>query len=164
MARVEERVHIHRPTEQVWQLLVRWEDQPAWMQDAQSVTVTSDQREGVGTVIHVPTNIALGLVVPDEMRVTEWVEGEKSAVLHTGPIIKGHGAFELTPTRLADGRQGSLFPWWEQIDALLGRLGDVSARNVAVPYVSHIFRRSLRALKQVAEDEIPEQPVPDRTG
>lgn len=115
------------------------------------MTVTSPQRTGVGVTITVPTDIALGLVVTDEMEVTGWVEQQSIAVRHTGRFIKGHGAFEVLATRLPDGEEGTLFTWWEQIDAPLGRLGDAVARLAAVPYVSMIFRRSLRSLKDVAE-------------
>lgn len=153
MARVEERIHIHRPVGQVWDLLTRWEDQPEWMVDATSVTVTSPARTGVGVTISVPTNIALGAVVTDEMRVTEWVPRERIGVVHTGWLIKGYGAFELSPSNRGDGAEGTVFTWWEQIDAPLGRLGEFVASHVAVPYVSRIFRRSLRQLKQVAEAE-----------
>lgn len=156
MARVEERVHIHRPVDRVWDVLVDWESQPDWMQDAKSVTVTSPQRSGVGVTVAVPTNIALGLTVMDEMEVTEWVEQAKIAVRHTGRVIKGSGAFEVAPTRLPDGREGTIFSWWEDIDAPCGRLGDLIARYTVVPVVAFIFRRSLRALKIVAEQRIPE--------
>ncbi|MEE8599673.1 SRPBCC family protein [Euzebya tangerina] len=151
MARVEERIHIHRPTGHVWKILTDWESQPAWMQDAKSVTVTSDHRTGVGVTIAVPTNIALGLTVMDEMRVTEWVEEHKIAVTHTGRFIKGSGAFEIQPTVRPAGEEGTLFTWWEEIDAPLGALGEAVATYAAGPYVSFIFRRSLRALKRVAE-------------
>ena len=153
MARVEERVHIHRPVGQVWKVLTDWESQPVWMQDARSVTVTSAHREGVGVTIEVPTDIALGIVVPDAMRVVEWTHERSIGVTHTGPLIKGTGAFEVEPTRGVDGSEGTLFTWWEEIDAPLGRLGELGARYLAVPYVSFIFRRSLRALKRVCESE-----------
>ena len=155
MARVEERVHIHRPVDRVWDLLVDWESQPEWMQDARAVTVTSPHRSGVGVTIDVPTTIALGLEVLDRMEVTEWVEGRKIVVRHTGRVIRGSGAFQLSPTRMHDGAQGTIFTWWEDIDAPLGRLGDAVARYTAVPIVSFVFRRSLRALKRVAEERIP---------
>ena len=151
MARVEERIHIHRPVDHVWGVLIDWESQPAWMQDAKSVTVTSDHREGEGVTIAVPTNIALGLTVMDEMRVTEWVEKSKIAVTHTGSFIKGSGAFEVQPTVRENGEEGTLFTWWEEIDAPLGAVGEAVATYLAVPYVGFIFRRSLRALKRVSE-------------
>lgn len=151
MARVEERVHIHRPVSHVWSVLTDWEAQPEWMNDAREVTVTSDHRTGVGVTVAVPTDIALGIVVMDEMEVTEWVEQSKIAVRHTGRIIKGSGAFEVRPTRLPDGTEGTLFTWWEEVTAPLGRVGDLVAQYVAMPYVGFIFRRSLRALKRVAE-------------
>jgi carbon monoxide dehydrogenase subunit G len=155
MARVEERIHIHRPVDRVWSLLIDWESQPQWMQDAKTVTVTSAHRSGVGVTIDVPTNIALGITVLDVMEVTEWEEGRKIAVRHTGKVIKGHGAFEIAPSVLPDGAEGTIFTWWEQIDAPLGRVGDLIARYTAVPIVSFVFRRSLRALKAYAEERIP---------
>ena len=155
MARVEERVHIHRPVAQVWDLLIDWESQPDWMQDAKSVTVTSPNRTGVGVTIDVPTNIALGITVLDVMEVTEWEEQRKIAVRHTGKVIKGSGAFEVAPTRLPDGAEGTIFTWWEDIDAPLGAFGDAIARFTAVPVVSFVFRHSLRALEAYAEQRIP---------
>lgn len=148
-------MHIHRPVDRVWDLLIDWESQPDWMQDARSVTVTSPHRTGLGVTVSVPTNIALGIVVLDEMEVTEWVERQRIAVRHTGRVIKGSGAFEVAPTRLPGGAQGTIFTWWEDIDAPLGTLGDLVARYAAVPVVSFVFRRSLRALKRVAEERIP---------
>lgn len=139
----------------MWDLLTDWESQPDWMQDARSVTVTSPNRTGVGVTIDVPTHIAAGLTVLDVMEVTEWVEQRKIGVRHTGRVIKGSGAFELTPTRLPDGAEGTLFTWTEDIDAPLGRVGDTVARYTAVPVVAFVFRRSLHALKQVAEARIP---------
>ena len=155
MARVEERTHIHRPVAAVWDLLVRWEHQPEWMQDARSVTVTSPQREGVGVTISVPTDIAFGIVVTDVMEVTRWDPQQRIDVRHTGRVIRGHGAFELHPTRLPDGGEGTLFTWWEEVDAPLGRLGDRAAQLLVMPWVSRVFRRSLRALKAHAEATIP---------
>lgn len=157
MARVEERVHIHRPVHRVWDLLIDWESQPEWMQDAKTVTVTSPHRTGVGVTIDVPTNIALGITVLDVMEVTEWEHQRKIAVRHTGRVIKGSGAFELASTRLPGGSEGTIFTWWEDIDAPLGQVGDLVARYTAVPIVSFVFRRSLRALKRVAEERIPEE-------
>ena len=148
-------MHIHRPVDRVWDLLVDWESQPDWMQDARSVTVTSPHRTGVGVTVSVPTNIALGIVVIDDMEVTEWVEQRRIGVRHTGRVIKGTGAFEVAPTRLPGGGEGTIFTWSEDITAPLGRLGDLVARYTAVPVVSFVFRRSLRALKRVAEERIP---------
>lgn len=157
MARVEERIHIHRPVSQVWELLVDWESQPDWMRDARSVTVTSPHRTGVGVTIEVPTNIALGIEVLDVMEVTDWQEHRRIGVRHTGRVIKGTGAFELEPTLLPDGTEGTIFTWTEEVDAPLGRLGDLAARATAVPVVSWVFRRSLRSLKDYAEERIPRE-------
>jgi carbon monoxide dehydrogenase subunit G len=151
MASVEERVHIHRPVADVWSVVTDWESQSAWMQDAREVVVTSPHRAGVGVTVRVPTDIALGVVVTDLMEVTEWVERRRIAIRHTGRVIKGEGAFELQPTVLPGGGEGTLFTWWEHVDAPLGRLGEVVAQRIAMPYVAAVFRRSLRALKAHAE-------------
>jgi carbon monoxide dehydrogenase subunit G len=140
---------------QVWDLLIDWESQPEWMQDARSVTVTSPHRSGVGVTVEVPTDIALGIVVLDVMEVTEWVAHRRIAVRHTGRVIKGSGAFEISPTRLPGGGEGTIFTWTEDIDVPLGRVGDLVIRFTAVPIVAAVFRRSLRALKRVAEARIP---------
>lgn len=151
MARVEERIHIHSSVEHVWSVLIDWERQPEWMQDAKDVVVISDVREGVGVTIRCPTNIVAGLTVTDEMVVTEWVPLRRIAVRHTGKVIRGHGAFELKPTRRDGGQPGTLFTWWEEVEAPLGRVGERIASWFAVPYVSMVFRRSLRALKDHVE-------------
>ncbi|WP_370327746.1 SRPBCC family protein [Euzebya sp.] len=153
MARVEERIHIHRPVDHVWSVLIDWEAQSEWMLDARSVSVTSPHREGVGVTLRVPTDIAFGVVVTDEMEVTGWEEHRRIAVRHTGRIIVGTGAFELAPTRRPGGKGGTIFTWYEDIDPPLGRLGELVTRHVVVPYVAAVFRRSLRALKAVAEGD-----------
>lgn len=147
MARIEERTHIEAPVERVWDVLVDWEGQSRWMVDARSVTVLTPQREGTDVVLRCRTDIAAGIVVTDDMAVTEWVPRERIGVRHLGRVIRGVGAFELRPT--ADG---TLFTWWEEVDAPLGLLGEAAATVVVVPLVSRTFRRSLAALKRVCED------------
>ena len=45
------------PIERAWEVLMRWEDQAIWMKDADSVTVVSPHREGVGVVLAVKTRV-----------------------------------------------------------------------------------------------------------
>lgn len=155
MARVEERIHIQRPVTDVWAELVAWEDQPRWMHDAREVEVTSEHRTGLGVTIRVPTDIAFGLVVIDTMETTEWEEERRIAVRHTGRVIRGHGAFELRPTRTGGGGEGTMFTWWEEVGAPFGRLGDLLAQRLVMPWVGRIFRRSLRQLKALVEETAP---------
>ena len=146
MARIETAAHIEAPVEAVWDVLTDWESQPRWMHDAKAVVVTSPQRVGVGTVLRCPTNIALGLIIDDILEVTEWVEHRRVGVLHRGLVIRGVGAFELSPTP-----HGTHFVWWEEVAAPLGDFGDQLVSVFAVPYVTRIFRRSLANLKRVCE-------------
>jgi len=135
------------PQEVVWGVLVDWEEQPRWMLDAKEVHVTSAHREGLGVELRCPTNL-LGFTVQDTMRVTGWDELRLLEVTHTGRIITGTGAFELSPR--ADG--GTTITWWEEVDPPLGVVGEVGARIFALPIIRRIFRRSLRNLARRAEE------------
>lgn len=146
MARIEVDVHIASPPEHVWSLLADWEAQPRWMADARSVTVLSPQREGRGTVVRCMTDIAGGLVVTDDMVVTEWDPPRTLAIRHLGRLIRGVGAFELEPARA-----GTRFTWWEEVDPPFGGLGEAAATVVVVPLVRRVFRASLADLKRLAE-------------
>ena len=84
---------INAPLEQVWGSLVDWERQGEWML-ATKVWVTSHVRDGIGTRISAFTGVkSLGIL--DTMEVTTWTPPYLCDVLHTGPIIKGTGRFEL---------------------------------------------------------------------
>ena len=135
------------PREVVWDVLVDWERQPEWMLDAKSVEVVSAGRTGVGVTIRCPTNL-LGVTVEDVMRVTEWQEQERLAVIHLGRIITGSGAFELS-----DDGTGTHIRWWEEVDPPLGAVGEWGASTLVQPIVKRIFRASLRRLAALAEAE-----------
>lgn len=162
MARIEERVRIDASLDHVWAVLTDWEGQARWMGDARSVTVLTPRREGLGVIIRAETDL-LGVIVNDDMEVTEWrVPGgsrDPGAVIgirHLGRLIRGVGAFELEP--LPDG--ATRFTWWEEIDVPFGALGDAAAGVVVVPWVSRVFRGSLGALKRVCEEPArPGQPA-----
>jgi hypothetical protein len=135
------------PRQVVWEVLTRWEEQPRWMLDAKEVHVTSAHREGVGVELRCPTNL-LGFTVQDTMVVTGWDEATYLEVTHTGRIITGTGAFELTD--LSDG--GTRIGWWEEVDPPLGAVGELGAQLFVLPIIRRIFRRSLRNLARRAEE------------
>ena len=146
MARIEVDIHIDAAPDEVWRLLADWEAQPRWMADARSVTVLSPQRTGTGTVVRCMTDIVGGLVVTDDMIVTEWDPPRTLAIRHLGRLIRGVGAFELEPAA-----EGTRFTWWEEVGAPFGALGEVATSLVVAPLVRRIFRRSLADLQRLAE-------------
>jgi len=143
------RIDLHQDTsatiDVVWDVLTKWEEQPRWMLDAKEVHVTSEHREGVGVELRCPTNL-LGFTVQDTMRVTRWEPPHMLEVVHTGRIITGIGAFELSER---DG--GTRIGWWEEVDPPLGALGEFGANLFVAPIVRRIFRRSLRNLARASE-------------
>lgn len=157
MARIEVTTHIEADPERVWEVLVDWEGQSRWMRDAHSVTVLSPHREGVDVVLSCRTDIIGGLrgarrpggsllLVDDEMVITEWDRPRVIGIRHLGRVIRGVGAFELSPTP-----HGTHFTWWEEIDAPLGPVGEAVATVAVVPVVRRVFRSSLAGLKRVCE-------------
>ncbi len=133
------------PRPVVWDVLVDWERQAEWMLDAKSVTVVSDEREGVGVTLRCPTNL-LGVTVEDVMRVTTWDMERELGVVHLGRIITGSGSFEL-----ADDGEGTRITWWEEVTPPLGALGEWGASTFATPLLKLIFARSLHRLAALAE-------------
>ncbi|HVM13939.1 MAG TPA: SRPBCC family protein [Egibacteraceae bacterium] len=146
MARIEATTHIEADPARVWEVLVDWEGQARWMHDARSVEVLSLHREGVDVVVRCRTDIVGGIVVTDDMVTTEWEEPRIVAVRHLGWLIRGIGAFELSPTR-----NGTHFTWWEEIELPLGPFGEAIGTVAVVPAVRRVFRRSLAAFKRVCE-------------
>lgn len=149
MARIEVVTHVEAPRSKVWDLLVSWERQAEWMVDARSVVVLTPAREGVGVTIRCRTDIA-GLVVNDDLQVTQWKEGSVLAMRHLGRLIRGVGAFELSDTPY-----GTRLLWWEELEVPLGAVGDALAGVIVVPWVERIFRRSLARFKRVCEGGSP---------
>jgi hypothetical protein len=80
------------------------------------------------------------------MAVTEWQPPDVLGVIHTGRLIRGVGAFELTETAY-----GTRILWWEEAEVPLGSVGDAAAGIFVVPWVQRVFRRSLARFKRVCE-------------
>lgn len=142
---------IAAPRAVVWDVLVDWEHQSEWMLDAVEIEVVSAQRSGVGTTVRCPTRI-LGVVIPDVVRVTEWVHRERLGVVHIGsPLVQGSAAFELSDTR----DHGTHVRWTEDVPVPLGALGAAIGRVALGPVIAAVFRRSLRRLGDRCEGLSP---------
>ena len=68
--KVSSEVVLPVPVERAWELLMRWEDQPRWMKDADSVRVLGTQREGVGTTIAVKTRVLNVPLFTERLQIT----------------------------------------------------------------------------------------------
>jgi uncharacterized protein YndB with AHSA1/START domain len=150
---VDLEIAIAAPRAIVWDVLVDWEHQSDWMLDAVEIEVVSAQRSGIGTTVRCPTRI-LGIVIPDVVRVTEWVQRERLGVVHIGcPLVQGSAAFDLSDTP----DRGTLVHWTEDVPVPFGSLGAALGRFVLEPFMAMVFRRSLRRLQ--ARCEAMSQPI-----
>ncbi len=120
----------------VWQELRDISRHVNWMNDAESITFTTDQREGVGTSFVCRTKVG-PFVTNDVMTITSWKENVEMGVTHTG-LITGSGRFRLKSSAVGTVLEWSedlTFPWWA-----LGPLGALVARPILVL----IWKKNLR--------------------
>ena len=114
------------------------------MADAESITFTSDQRQGVGTVFECTTKVG-PLKTVDKMTVTEWVDGASLGVAHTG-IVTGTGVFELRD----EGTKSTRMTWTEDLQ-FPKFLGAAVGAFVAKPVLRRIWRGNLRRFGHLVE-------------
>ena len=145
VAQIEVSVVIAAPRERVWTAAADLASHDEWMTDAESITFLSDRRSGVGTKMEVATRVG-PLRTTDIMQVTDWVEGSKIGVRHTG-LVTGEGAFELTSvdadTTTFAWRERLSFPWY---------LGGPITAWFAAPVLRRIWKSNLDRLRAHLED------------
>ncbi len=146
MARIEATTAIEAPVKRVWDVLTDWDVQPRWMTDVRSLQVMTRHRTGRGVVVRVRTDIALGIVITDEVTTTAWEEHELIGVRHRGPLYSAVGAFELSPTET-----GTRLVWWDELKVPLGIVGDTATALLVRPFATRTFRSSLANLKRLCE-------------
>lgn len=127
----------------VWAELRQIDRHVQWMADAESITFSSSQREGVGTEFSCRTKVG-PIVLNDKMEITAWIDESTMSVIHRG-IVTGEGTFTL-----ADHPDGTLVSWEESLDFpwwVGGPPGAVVARAV----LRMIWRGNLRRLASLIE-------------
>ncbi|MFE9103778.1 SRPBCC family protein [Actinomadura geliboluensis] len=127
------------PPERVFEILTDWPRHAEWMPftSAEGGTKAGDEisaRTGVGPV---------GFV--DTMVITDWQDGRRVAVRHTGRVVRGEAWFKVVP----EGT-GSRVVWAERIDLPFGPLGR-AGWLVAGPVVKAFLRLGLRRLAVLSE-------------
>ena len=136
-------VEIDAPQQQVWDAVVDWPTQGAWMLLTR-VEGTAQQGRGVGGGIAAFTGIGrVGFL--DTMTITTWEPPHRCLVVHTGKVVRGTGAFEVEA--LSETR--SRFRWSEQVDlplGILGRIGWVFTKPLVAAGVRYSLRRLARQL------------------
>jgi len=112
----------------VWDAIVDWESQSAWMALTQVWVEPGAPRAGVGARIEAFTGLrarkassnGLPLIgFLDTMTVTRWEAPTRCDVLHTGKVVKGTGTFIVEPRAGGTAR----FRWSEVVEVPFGYLG-----------------------------------------
>ena len=149
MARLRVAIDIAAPKSEVWKIVEPIEDHVMWMHDAVAIRFQTDQHRGVGTAFLCDTKVG-PLRLVDRMEITEWTPGEAMGVRHIG-IVTGTGRFTLSAIDLSRRTrfawdESLIFPWW------LG--GTVGATIGGRLVLRAIWKRNLRALKQIVESRV----------
>ena len=149
MARLDVGIFIRASPERVWQVAADLPRQGDWMADVHRLRVTSEQKEGVGTVVEVTSRLFGLPLVRDVMEVTAWEPPRELAVTHRGRFT-GRGRFFLKPAL-----DGTVFLWDEEFRPPLGPLGEAAFATVVRAHLRRVFWRSLENLRRLAETAIP---------
>ncbi|WP_433467504.1 SRPBCC family protein [Spirillospora sp. CA-128828] len=127
------------PPERVFEVLTDWPRHAEWMPftRAEGGDKTGDELKawtGIGPV---------GFL--DTMVITDWREGRRVAVRHTGRVVRGEAFFKIVPAG-----SGSRVIWAERVDLPLGPLGR-AGWLVAGPVVKAFMTVGLRRLAVLSQ-------------
>ena len=132
------------PPREAWDVLVAWETQAAWMQDVDRVTVESDTRAGVGTMIAVRTRVLNIPLFTERLEVIAWEPPHRLLMAHRS-FIAGTGTWELEPAG-----SGSRLRWTEDIALPVPLLGELALAAYR-PIMRLLMSRSMAALRRTIE-------------
>ena len=138
-------IKISLPKEEVWKQIADLESHTAWMADAETITITSEKNQGVGTTFDCETKVG-PFRLTDRMEITDWQENLIMGVAHSG-VVTGKGHFTLEST----GDSETLFSWEETLRFqwwMGGPIGALFAR----PVLKAIWKRNLKRLKNILEE------------
>ena len=86
-------IKIFSSSENIWNQISDIESHTSWMADAETITITSEQKQGVGTTFDCETKVG-PFRLTDRMEITDWTEGLVMGVAHSG-VVTGKGHFTL---------------------------------------------------------------------
>ena len=137
--KVSSDVFLPASVEEAWAALLRWEDQPSWMKDADTVRVVTAQREGVGARIGVKTRV-LGIpLFTEQLEVTLWEPPRRLVMAHRS-FVRGVGTWTLAPID-----DGTWFTWTEELSLPVPLLGELALRAYG-PFMRRLMRGALENL------------------
>ena len=138
-------IKISLPKEEVWKQIADLESHTAWMADAETITITSEKNQGVGTTFDCETKVG-PFRLTDRMEITDWQENLIMGVAHSG-VVTGKGHFTLESTgnseTLFSWEETLRFPWW---------MGGPTGALFARPVLKAIWKRNLKRLKNILEE------------
>ena len=108
------------PPQALWDVLVRWEEQPRWMRDAVAVHVLGVRREGTGVRLAVRTRVAGVPLFTEELEVTRWEPPSVIEIAHRS-AVRGAGTWTLRPSGA-----GTRFGWTERLSLPVPLLGELA--------------------------------------
>ena len=83
-------IKIFSSSENIWNQISDIESHTSWMADAETITITSEQKQGTGTTFDCETKVG-PFRLTDRMEITDWTEGLVMGVAHSGVVTgKGH--------------------------------------------------------------------------
>jgi predicted MFS family arabinose efflux permease len=144
--RVSARAALPVPAEEAWRRVLAWEEQVAWIKDADSVRVITSHREGVGVIVAVRTRVLGVPLLTDHLEVTMWDPPRRLVMAHRG-LVRGVGEWLLEPA----GR-GARFSWTEELHLPVPVLGELALLAYR-PFLRRLMRRSLTNLERLLREE-----------
>lgn len=133
--RIDASIGLPAPPQEVWGLLLDWEEQARWMKDADSVRVLTSRREGVGTRLAVRTRVWNVPLFTEELEVVLWDPPRRLVMAHRS-FVRGVGTWALEP----EG-SGTRFRWTEDLSLPVPLLGELALI---------VYRRFMRQLMRGA--------------
>ena len=138
---VERDIVLPVPVEEAWTALMDWERQADWMLDADTVTVVSDQREGVGVRLEVRTRLFGVAAFTEPMEVVGWDPPRRLDISH-GSLVAGTGSWTLEPVE-----GGTRFTWREDVRLAVPLLGELAAA-IYRPIMHVLMGRAMTGLRR----------------
>lgn len=142
--RIKTAVIIARPRQAVFNAIRDVRSHTAWMGDAVSINLKSEQLEGEGVRFECHTKLGPIRFI-DLMSITCWRENESIGIEHGGRV-GGYGEFKLRDY----GINQTFFEWNERLTLPL-YLGAIAAEQVILPVLKVIFQRDLNNLQRLLE-------------